>query len=224
MRLNWFHTEPRNSPNEPHASPPGGFPSAFNKGLPCRALLIENVVPEFTRENGARGLSTRVSSSLSSLSSLISCAIAQTLTPSFPCTAAAAAAPDDDADGTRCPPAHHRHTARAGQTHVDVIGAPHTAHHLHPSNSRERKAERSPNACLGAQRQRPHRDPRGRRLPPDMQRRRPARILRLDVRAQLSSTSVITALHAAVEGNTLGCWLPPTPAHASGVYLTGQRA
>ena len=41
--------------------------------------------------------------------------------------------------------------------------------------------------------------------------------LRLDVRARLSSTSVITALHAAVEGNTLGCLLPPTPAHASGV-------
>jgi hypothetical protein len=31
---NGFNTEPRDSPNEPHAIPPGGFPSAFNRGSP----------------------------------------------------------------------------------------------------------------------------------------------------------------------------------------------
>ena len=29
-----FNSEPRDSPNEPHARPPGGFPSAFNTGFP----------------------------------------------------------------------------------------------------------------------------------------------------------------------------------------------
>ena len=33
-----FNTEPRDSPNEPQASPPGGFPSAVNRGLPYRTL------------------------------------------------------------------------------------------------------------------------------------------------------------------------------------------
>ena len=30
--------EPRDSPNEPQARPPGGFPSAFNQSLAHRAL------------------------------------------------------------------------------------------------------------------------------------------------------------------------------------------
>ena len=34
LRFKWFNIEPRASPNEPHASPPGGFPSAFNRGSP----------------------------------------------------------------------------------------------------------------------------------------------------------------------------------------------
>jgi len=48
--------EPRDSPIEPHAtSPPGGFPSAFNKGRPYRALLLKRC-PEFTREPRVRGV------------------------------------------------------------------------------------------------------------------------------------------------------------------------
>ena len=31
---NGFNTEPHDTPNEPHARPPGGFPSAFNRGFP----------------------------------------------------------------------------------------------------------------------------------------------------------------------------------------------
>ena len=34
-----FITETRHSPNEPHASPPGGFPSAFNRRSPIEPLL-----------------------------------------------------------------------------------------------------------------------------------------------------------------------------------------
>jgi len=36
--------EPRDSPNEPQASPPGGFPSAFKRGSPLMKRF-----PEFTR-------------------------------------------------------------------------------------------------------------------------------------------------------------------------------
>ena len=33
-RSNESNTEPRDSPNDPYSSPPGGFPSAFNRGCP----------------------------------------------------------------------------------------------------------------------------------------------------------------------------------------------
>jgi len=36
---NGFNTEPRDSPNEPQARPPGGFPSAFNKGSPIEPSI-----------------------------------------------------------------------------------------------------------------------------------------------------------------------------------------
>jgi hypothetical protein len=45
-------TEPRDSPNEaPNASPPGGCPSAFNKGLPYRTSI--ETFNDFTRERCA---------------------------------------------------------------------------------------------------------------------------------------------------------------------------
>ena len=40
--------EPRDSPNEPHASSPGGFPSAFNRGSPVEPS-IEALPPFHTR-------------------------------------------------------------------------------------------------------------------------------------------------------------------------------
>jgi len=49
LRFKWFNTGPRDSPNEPHALPPGGLPSA----LPYRTLHC-NVVPS-SHANGARG-------------------------------------------------------------------------------------------------------------------------------------------------------------------------
>ena len=39
LRFKWINTEPRDSPNEPHASPPGGFPSAFNRGFPIEPSI-----------------------------------------------------------------------------------------------------------------------------------------------------------------------------------------
>jgi len=35
-RSNESNTEPRDSPNDPHASPPGGFPSAFSRSSPIK--------------------------------------------------------------------------------------------------------------------------------------------------------------------------------------------
>jgi len=46
--------EPRDSPNEPHASAPGGFPSAFIKGLTYRTLLLKQSFPVHTPTSGAR--------------------------------------------------------------------------------------------------------------------------------------------------------------------------
>ena len=47
--------EPRDSSNEPHAGAPGGFPSAFNKGLTYRTLLLKQF-SQFTRQPQARGV------------------------------------------------------------------------------------------------------------------------------------------------------------------------
>ena len=52
---NGFDTEPRDSPNEPHASPPAGFPSPFNKGLPSSSPPWKRC-PEFTRQSQVRGV------------------------------------------------------------------------------------------------------------------------------------------------------------------------
>jgi len=40
---NGFNTEPRDSPNEPHASPPGGSPSACNRERPSIEPSIETL-------------------------------------------------------------------------------------------------------------------------------------------------------------------------------------
>ena len=53
---NGFDTEPRDSPNEPHASPPAGFPSPFNKGQsPLIEISIETLSRVHTPTSGARG-------------------------------------------------------------------------------------------------------------------------------------------------------------------------
>ena len=38
LRFQWLNIQPHDSPNEPHASPPGGFPSAFNRASPIEPL------------------------------------------------------------------------------------------------------------------------------------------------------------------------------------------
>ena len=72
LRFKCFNIEPRDSPNEPHASPPGGFPSAFNRASPLSRPLLKRC-PEFTGERceGSRNatLLTHTSSPLGRLCS-----------------------------------------------------------------------------------------------------------------------------------------------------------
>ena len=48
-------TEPRDSPNEPQARPPGGFQSAFNMGSPIEPL---ETLSRVSHANGAKGFQT----------------------------------------------------------------------------------------------------------------------------------------------------------------------
>ena len=53
-----LNTEPRDSPNEPQASPPGGFPSAFNRGSPIEPS-IETLSRVHAREPQVRGVCSK---------------------------------------------------------------------------------------------------------------------------------------------------------------------
>ena len=55
LRFKWFNIEPRDSPNEPHASPPGGFPSACNRAFLSNPLLTLSQVHTRTVRGGPKG-------------------------------------------------------------------------------------------------------------------------------------------------------------------------
>jgi len=54
VRKAWFSIEPRDGPNGAQASPPGGLPSAFNRGSPIQPS-VETLSRVHTRTSGARG-------------------------------------------------------------------------------------------------------------------------------------------------------------------------
>ena len=53
LRFKRLNTGPRDNPNEPYASPPGGIPSAFDRGSPLKSSIETS--SRVHNANGARG-------------------------------------------------------------------------------------------------------------------------------------------------------------------------